>query len=227
MLISVCIPCGNRLRDLKVTLPTVIEAANNSPPVEIVVLDYNSSDNVAGFIRETQLGTRWENGTKLEYRRYGDGGHYHMAHARNLSVVASKGDYVLTASADLLMRADYLESVRAAAEQGYIWIHHPEKFVGVVCVLREEFMAAGGFDERFEFYGKEDKDLFLRLKRRGASHCEIPARLLNRPTPWPDKIKNYRLPLSRREMSKLSKAIYQENIDAGVLVANEGKEWRR
>ena len=63
------------------------------------------------------------------------------------------------------------------------------------------------------------------MKRRGAPHAQIPDKLSLIYTPWAEKLANYRLPLSRREMSKRSKPIYQENMANAVLVANEGKEW--
>ena len=52
MLISICAPCHNRTYDLKKVLPTWIEAANASPPVEMVVLDYNSPDDLQSYMEE-------------------------------------------------------------------------------------------------------------------------------------------------------------------------------
>ena len=226
MRISVCIPCMNRTHDLRQVMPSLIAAANNSSPVEIAVLDYNSQDDLAEFILETQradgLGS-----CELSYRRYTGRDYYHMAHAGNLSALASSGDYVLLTGADIFMQPTYLQVVRQELEKGYTWLHHSGgyRYVGVICVSRQEFMEAGGYDERFEFYGKSDKDLFARLHRRGAPHAEIPALLSLIPTPWDEKLKNYRLPLSRSQARKRSKPIYLQNIEEGVLVANEGKEW--
>ena len=225
MRISVCIPCMNRTHDLRQVMPSLIVAANVSPPTEIAVLDYNSQDDLGAFILETQQRVKFADGNDLLYRKYTGRDYYHMAHARNLSILASRGDYVLISSADILMERDYLKMVRKELKKRYVWLHHSDRFVGVTCVERQEFVEAGGFDERFEFYGKEDKDLFARLKRRGALHAQIPDLLSLIPTPWSEKTKNYRLPLSRQQMSKLSKAIYQGNMREGVLVANAGREW--
>ena len=210
----------NRTHDLRQVMPSLIAAANASWPVEIVVLDYNSQDDLAAYI-ETVDTKRAD----LTYARYTGRDYYHMAHARNLSVLASSGEYALISSADVGMHLDCIEGIRAKLGDGCIWVHHSDRFVGVICVERQEFIDAGGFDERFEFYGKEDKDLLARLKRRGASHAQVLDRLALIPTSWPEKLKNYRLPLSRREMGKRAKAIYYENIDRGVLVANWEQEW--
>ena len=51
MIISYCIPVHNRTYDLRETLPGIIRAASKSPPVEVVILDYNSQDNLAAYVR--------------------------------------------------------------------------------------------------------------------------------------------------------------------------------
>lgn len=222
MKISVCIPCMNRADDLKWAMPRLLAAASISPPIEVVVLDYNSQDRLADYMATV---CSLVHNVSMIYRRYEGRDYYHMAHARNLAMLEGTGDYLLSFMADISMAPDYLQMLRGELERGIVWAHHSDRFVGVICVDRQEFVDAGGYDERFEFYGKEDKDLLARLHRRGASHIQIPDWLTLLPTPWPKKLENYRGGLGRRQMGKLSKAIYQENNERGVLVANEGKDW--
>ena len=215
--ISICIPCMNRRDDLEQILPQLIATAEASPPVEIVVIDYNSGDGVGKLVAQFP---------SVVYRRYEGRDTYHMAHARNLSVKASSGDYVLISSADIIITPSYIRAIREQIAQGCVWMHPSDRFVGVVCARRDEFEAAGGFDERFEFYGKEDKDLRARLLRRGTKHGAISDTDLSLIyTPWDRKLLNYRPGVGRREMHKKGKRIYEENCAAGVLVANEGREW--
>lgn len=225
-LISICIPCHNRTYDLKKVMPSLIAAANASPPVEIVILDYNSPDNLQEYIKEAR-GLGFKKGTSLTCVKYGGVDYYRMAHARNLSVLASVGEYIVISCADIILSENYFEVVREMLSEGdYMWMGHNLRFIGVVVCKREEFISAGGFDERFEFYGKEDKDLVLRLERRGGKTARLPAGLLRLiPTPKEEKLKNYRLKLSRKEVKKLSTPIYEENIKNEVLVANVGKGW--
>jgi hypothetical protein len=97
---------------------------------------------------------------------------------------------------------------------------------GVVVLPKEEFISAGGYDERFEFYSPEDKDLYHRLIRRGLKPLVLRWKYLSAIyTPDTEKTKNYRLPLSKREMAKRMAPIYHENMEKYTLVANEGKEW--
>lgn len=212
----------NRTDDLRWVMPRLLAAASVSPPVEIVVLDYNSQDGLADYMAVV---CSIVHGASVLYWRYEGRDYYHMAHARNLAMKAGSGDYLLSFLADVSMSPDYIQALRQELEAGCVWAHHSDRFVGVICVARDEFVAAGGYDERFEFYGKEDKDLLARLHRRGAPHMQLPDRLTLLPTPWPKKLENYRGNLGRRQMGKRSKAIYAENNERGVLVANEGKEW--
>jgi glycosyltransferase involved in cell wall biosynthesis len=224
MLISICIPCHNRTYDLKKIMPSLIAAANASPPVEIMILDYNSPDDLSSFMLHTKGVTKFVGGSALSCKKYTGRDYYHMAHARNLSVLASSGEFVVIFSTDIILHEDYFKVVRKMLkEEDYTWLHHHRKHLGITLLRAYEFVEAGGFDERFEFYGKEDKDLLLRLKRRGNKFGQMPSNLLiSIPTPRKEKYKNYRLSLNRPEIYKRSKAIYEENIKNEVLVANKG-----
>jgi len=220
MIISVCIPCMNRTYDLKETMPYIIKAANYSPPVEIVVLDYNSQDDLAEYIKSVRKVT------ELSYFKYIGRDYYHMAHARNLTILSSKGEWIVNFSTDLIPCEQYFETIRKIIQQdNYLWLRHNNQFIGVIAIKRDEFIDAGGYDERFEFYGKEDKDLIARLERRGSKFTFITSNLKIISTPNTEKTKNYRLKLSRWRMGKISKSIYEDNISNNVLVANLGKEW--
>lgn len=219
MKISICVPCGNRAHDLKRTLPGMLEAADNSPPAEVSVLDYNSTDGLRKYI--DGLGFV----PNLVYHRYAGRDHYHIAHAYNLAVMASTGDYVAIMGADAMLAPEYVEMLRALIDRGCIWMRG-RHYKGIICVEREEFIDAGGYDERFEFYGAEDRDLEARLRRRGGKFGLMPDGMVSViRTKNPDKVKNYRLDLSKAEMSRRNHVIYDQNNEAGALVANEGKEW--
>ena len=223
MIVSLCIPVHNRTYDLKQTMPYLIAAANASPPVEIVILDYNSPDDLAEYIAGL-------NHKMISYVKYTGRDHYHMAHARNLSVKASVGEYIVTMSADIYPAKEFIQTIREMLKDGYIWMHG-KRYTGVIVCQRQEFMAAGGYDERFEFYGPEDTDLAARLIRRRGRFGLLPPLLDVIPTSDDDKVKNYRLEafkghqLFKREMYKLMLPIYTENNEKGLLVANEGQQW--
>jgi len=225
MLISLCLPCHNRTHDLKLVMPYLIGTANFSPPVEIVVINYNSQDDLHAYMTRI-LETPLADGNSIVYKRYIGRNHYHMAHARNLSVLASSGDYFVITSADIYFEPHFIRAARNMLElYDYTWLYD-ERYCGVIVCKREEFIAAGGYDERFEFYGPEDRELDARLRRRGGKVSAglpgvLPAGLVHVfPTPNSDKVKGYRLPLSKREMHEVGLEILTENNANGVLVAN-------
>jgi len=210
-LISLCVPVHNRTFDLKMVMPGWIEAANNSPPVEIVVLDYNSTDDLYEYIQSL-------NNQNITYRKYSGRSYYHMAHARNLSVLASSGEYVSIMSADIYVTTNFISTLREKIATGCVWMYG--RHAALITLKRDEFIAAGGYDERFEFYGPEDKDLNDRLRRRGLVPCWFPNVFGYNKTFDEEKTKNYRLKITRREMAEMMYVIYRENIANKVLVAN-------
>lgn len=225
MLISMCIPCHNRTHDLKKTMPSIIESANLSPPVEIVVLDYNSPDDLRDWFFRMSETTELTDGNFFTYRRYGARDYYHTSHANNLSVLASRGEYVVIGCTDMLLAEEYFAEIRKLLEEGgYVWLQSYAKINFIVC-QKTEFVDAGGFDERFEFYGPNDKDFAERLERRGGRFTYYSHELITIiPTPWSEKTKNYRI-TSRREIGKLMKPIYLENQKNEVWTVNEEKGW--
>lgn len=218
MKISICVPCHNRTYDLKKALPTWIDAANASPPVEIVVLDYNSPDDLQEYIKGM--------GNVL-CPKYTGRNYYHMAHARNLSVLATTGEWFIQLHTDCIMRPDFIFTLRMMLKYPeYKWMTVKNN-EGVMIMKKRDFIDTGGYDERFEFYSPEDKDLRDRLVRRGMD-CWFtfsPWYVKAIYTPNEEKIKNYRLSLSKRDMAKMMSPIYHKNIENNVMVANAGIEW--
>lgn len=211
MLISLCIPVHNRAYDIKLVMPSLIKAANNSPPAEIAILDYNSTDDLYEYVQSL-------NDPNIIYRKYSGRSYYHMAHARNLSVLMSSGEYVSIMSADIYVTPNFITIIREKIASGCIWIYG--RHAGLIVIRRDEFIAAGGYDERFEFYGPEDKDLNDRLRRRGLTPCWFINVFSYNKTFDEEKTKNYRLKLTKREMAEMMYIIYRENIANKILVAN-------
>lgn len=220
MIISYCMPCHKRTHDLKKVLPSLIKAANNSPPVEIVALNYNSRDGLEEYLRsfDEPIGV----GNSIRHIRYSDRDYYHMAHARNLAVIWSSGEYFVNAGTDRFLKPEFFNAIRKEIAKGAIWVQpsFKRKFIGVIACQKNEFIHAGGYDERFEFYGPEDKDIWARLERRGKKFGVYDSRLQSAiRTEKLDKTKNYRLKRTNT-IRKQMRSIFYENIENKVLAVN-------
>lgn len=224
MLISFTLPCHGRAHDLKQVMPRLIECAAMSPPAEIAVVDYSSPDDLAAYMRAVMV-MPMPDGVKLAYRKYSGCDHFRLAHARNLAAKLSHGGVIVVTSADIWFEPGYLPAVREAFEGGAVWARCPN-YKGAVAVKREEFMAAGGFDERIIYYGPDDRDLENRLALRGGRFVELPRGLIHViRTPNSVKVEGYGVEMSKRQMVDHGHVTVDDNLRRGVLVANQGREW--
>ena len=220
MIISYCIPCMNRTYDLRKTLPLVIQAANASPPVEIVILDYNSQDDLEEYLLDCYpFYDDPETDNFLTHTKYTGRDTYHMAHAQNLSMLVGGGEYVVNSAADVVLTINYFSTIRELLSPGdIVWMMSTR--YGIPVIRKDEFVAAGGHDERLEFYGKCDRDLHGRLHRRGGKFVKYPSDILTTiPTAKDQKHRNYSLK-SAHQMKVLNKEIYEENLRNEVLTVN-------
>lgn len=220
MLISYCVPCHKRFEDLALSWPTAKAAAKQSPPVELVLVDYANEALIDGDTWDSQDETPT---CTVVYRGRS---YYHMAHARNLSICAATGDYVMIGSADFILSPRIFEHIRMVLRKtAAIWLQ-PARLKGAIVCDRLALVDAGGYDERFEFYGPEDKELAGRLTRRYGAPQTYDADLLSViPTPDALKIQGYRLPLTKREMHEHGLPVLRESERGSVFEANKGYGW--
>jgi len=220
MLLSLCTPVMNRTDDLKKVMSYRIEAAERSLPIEFVILDYNSQDDLQDFVVGELSRHCDAAGILLTYRKYIGRKYYHQAHAYNLSVMSAHGDYVCIMGADTYPGDGYFQVVREMAANGCRWMED-RRYKGAVCVKWSDFDAIGGYDERFEFYGSEDRDLAMRLARLGTKKGVLPDGMIgNIHTPDSVKMENYRVKMSKAESSRKMREIFDDNFKREVVAVN-------
>ena len=247
--ISLCIVVMNRTDDLRQSLPLTIKAANISPPVEIVILNYDSKDDLDHYIEEVRLTEHLERNVTLKYIKSNDHKFFRIAHSRNQAVLAATGSYIVIQDADILPHIDFVQEIRKNIEKFHpVWMvehggHIDPQHVGgrlLVC-QKAEFVAAGGYDERFILCGPEDKDITMRLYRRGGKMVTYSGKVIDEiHTDQRKKIRMldyqeykdalspdepHKIQMLKLSMQRAMRVIYHENCENGVLVANEGKEW--
>jgi hypothetical protein len=229
MLITVTIPCHGRTEDLEKSLPTVFKSAKLSPPCEILVLNYNRSPDYLDYFMADFASQRDKRGkVYISYYKWSGGtGYFHMAHSRNLCVKLASGEFVINSGTSVTFSPEYIRLNREAMNAGYKVVHNRwMNFIGVIGFRVEEFYAAGGYDERFEYYGKEDKDLYRRFERRldETEMFLMPLHVLDIVNP---QRYQYYPPTDRQPFNLAKDAcnIFNENEKNRIVVANQGKDW--
>lgn len=222
MKISMAIMCGNRLSSLKISLPYMIKTCQKSLPSEIAIVDYNSKDGLEDWLKTVEF----PEGVEYKYRKYTGREYFHMAHAKNLAALNSTGDYIICADADFMPAEDFVSVIRKMIEEeNYVWMQGPE-CQSVIVVKREEFIEAGGYDERFEFYGPDDKEMCIRLFRRGGKFGRIPWDLMKAiHTQRKVKFATYRPGVSQEEMGFIGNGVFHSSYKNYTLVANTRAPW--
>lgn len=182
--ISFCIVCMNRLHQLSQTLVQNIMDNEDYPELEFVVLDYNSNDGMAEWIKENV--NEFIGNGRLQYYRTNEPLSFSHSHSKNLAFNLASGDIVCSINADHYTGngfAHYVNEMfnengncvlttidRHKTKKGF---HPPKDVFGKVCVKKGDFLKVKGFDERMNRYGFEDLDFINRLELIGLKRLII------------------------------------------------------
>ena len=126
---------------------------------------------------------------RLVVYTYADANVFHMAHAKNLAHrcgIREGADILVNIDADNFTGRGFIEHVRElmADENVFLWsrmIPHvlPRGISGRIAVSARAFVNIGGYDEKFDVWGHDDKDFNQRLQRIGYEAREIDPAYLN------------------------------------------------
>lgn len=226
-LITYTFTCHKRTQDMLSVIPSVIAAANQSAPVEILIIDYGEQEPLEPLLEEFRKELLPAN--KLVVKTYRGRSYYHMGHARNLSLRAARGEYLIVGASDIYLNPQFFSAVREQfSKTGATYLRSMTTgFVGILACETKALFEIGGWDERFEFYGPEDKDVLHRLDRNGATigYYDLDKLITMIRTPDREKTANYRLQMTKEEMSALGRQILEENDNNNIIIANSGASW--
>lgn len=155
-MVSIIIPCKNRLNHLSQTFPLTRRLEGE---IEIIIVDYNCPMGTASY-----FDTAFANQVKIVRAEVGEND-WSLSHARNLGFKASKGEALLFIDADTKVRSNFLKHHPLNDNEFYtgMWLHAS----GCCMVWRKDFEAVRGYNEVIESWGSEDYDLYRRLEGRG------------------------------------------------------------
>lgn len=153
--------CKGRLHHLKQSLPAM--AAQH--PDELIVVDYDSPDGAGDWV-EAHFPQ-----AKVVRTSQPDGG-FNVSRARNLGAAAVTSEWLVFVDADILLAPSFAQALRPAVTRGHFYQPVPKDTgaggtYGTFACAAADFRAIGGYDEVFEGWGREDKDVYIRLQRAG------------------------------------------------------------
>ena len=180
-----CTTCKGRTQHLEKTLP---KNMHDNPNAKFVLVDYGSQDHLQDWLRENQ--PHWEEQlTVYSYIGYHP---FKMAHAKNMAhrcAMLEGADVLVNLDADNFTGpgfVSYLDHNMTEFPGSFMWARMikddegrlPRGISGRIAVSKHAFLNAGGYDEKFDTWGPDDKDFTARLKRLGYQAREINGRFL-------------------------------------------------
>jgi glycosyltransferase involved in cell wall biosynthesis len=216
----------DRLHDLRRTLPANLADNAEYRNLEFVLLDYNSRDGLADWVR-SHLAAELKSG-RVVYFRTSEPEHYRMAHSRNVACALAQGDIVASVDADNFTNAgfaDHLNRLANELPEKTVFIKSWQRMHGRVAFRKSEWLGLGGYDESFVGYGYDDMDLVLRAVASGFTLARFGGQFARRlSTPSAAKVtcferKDWR---ATQEENRLRS---EANLARGQLHANREARW--
>jgi hypothetical protein len=234
--ISFCTTCMDRLYNLKETLSLNIENNISYPKLEFVVIDYNSKDDVGGWIKANMM-HHIKSGL-LVYYRTTEPKYFSMSHSRNIAFKVATGDIVNNIDADNYTfdiggkreaeenLAFYINRMaNEAKDRKVIFAKGKRAMHGRIGFYKEEFISElGGYDESLIGYGHDDHDLVVRAWKLGYSMYWWGGTYFSR-IKTSRAEKNANMAGDWKTTERENKAISVKNVTDGKFKANEGVHW--
>ncbi len=178
MKLAFCTTCKGRLSHLAQTLPANL--AYNREALHVLV-DYGSRDGLAEWVRREMAGPIAAG--HLVYYRFTEPGPFRMAHAKNLAHrlgMREGADVLVNLDADNYAGDGFDQHVLGQmADTGvFLWSRMlkgvlPRGISGRIAVTGRQFWLAGGYDEKYASWSRDDKDFHERLVKLGFHGREI------------------------------------------------------
>lgn len=181
--ISLCVSCKGRLHHLRETLPRNLFDNADYPSLELVVLDYNSTDGLSDWMQRN-LSSYMDAG-RVSYFRSRHPKFFNISHAKNLALRLAKGDIIGIVDADNFTGKGYAYYLADNVQPGTFLVGcrmqensfqpaDDEGCVGRFALRREAFYEIGGMNEELVGWGYEDIDFYSRLMAKGHRCRSLP-----------------------------------------------------
>lgn len=166
----VILPVKNRAFQVQHTLPLWLEQTHQK--LEIVIVDYNSTDNLLGVVRKiarrynapiamnpVDMESRYENKERISYLLLDDKPDFNMGHACNYGILRSNSDAIIVAGCDAMPVDYFVEFAMNVIDDSTLAVRPS----GRVCFPRHFWYRVNGYQEFSKGWGAEDYDYVTRL----------------------------------------------------------------
>jgi Sulfotransferase domain/N-terminal domain of galactosyltransferase len=172
--------CKDRTEHLKQTLPRNLAENADYPNAVFVVLGYGDRNGLADYMRSPEIAPHIESG-RVVYYNYPDGEGFQMALAKNLAHrcgILEGADLLVNTDADNYLGQGFARWLAGRfSPNAFFWTAKtkgvPRGVSGRIAVTKRQFLCAGGYDEKFSTWSRDDKDFNQRLCRMGFDPIQI------------------------------------------------------
>lgn len=180
--IAFCTTCKNRTQHLEQTLPLNLLHNGSYPNVKFIVLDYNTSDHLYKYITDNYMSLI--RAGILSVYSYKDVGPFHMSHAKNMAHrlgILEGADILVNIDADNITGPDFAQYIADTfknTHKMFMWANMikgemPRGISGRIAVTKDAFLLSGGYDEKYDTWGPDDKHFNHRLRNMEFKGIEI------------------------------------------------------
>jgi N-terminal domain of galactosyltransferase len=153
--VSLITTCMGRADHLDQTLPTWL----CQPVDEIIVVDWSSPDYVKKIIDRYQDG-------RIIHVHVPNQTIYDRSKSRNVGVRVSTGFFLMLCEIDIIVGEQSLSCIQDTQDVLYRSVDKEGSGLAGVCVVTKSMLdKVNGYNERLEGWGREDYDLFERLRK--------------------------------------------------------------
>jgi len=158
-LITFIVPCKGRLDYLKISLPRLVAQKNSS----VIVVDSDCPDGTAMWVTT--------NFPTVNVVRLDDEGIFNLGRSRNKGLESAVTKWICFIDVDVVLKEGFVPYVAPLLDENhyYLFEYNPEKpgVFGSCIVPRAALNNIGCYDEVFEGYGGDARDLYYRCERAG------------------------------------------------------------
>jgi glycosyltransferase involved in cell wall biosynthesis len=158
-LVTFIVPCKGRLQQLKLSLPRLLAQQNSS----VTVVDSDCPDGTANWVETHFPGVRTV--------RVTDAGVFNLGRSRNKGFETALTNWICFIDVDVVLKNGFVTYLAPLLRDDsyYVFEYSREKngVFGSCIVPHAALTSIGCYDEVFEGYGGDARDLYYRLEKAG------------------------------------------------------------